>query len=109
MHRDNLDVPVVEFVEVLNEHVQAGRIRVFGGSNWSLERIQEANAYAESKGLQGFGIVSNNFSLARMVDPVWKGCIAASEAKQKAWFEETKTPLLSWSSQARGFFTDRAG
>ncbi|MEM6822797.1 MAG: aldo/keto reductase [Verrucomicrobiota bacterium] len=109
MHRDNLDIPVEEFIDALNEHYNAGRIKVFGGSNWSTERIDAANAYAKSKGLQGFGVVSNNFSLARMVNPVWGGCIAASDPQQKKWFEKTQTPLLAWSSQARGFFTDRSG
>jgi len=109
MHRDNLAVPVAEFVDVLNENHRAGRIKVFGGSNWSLERLQEANAYAEKKGLQKFGVVSNNFSLARMVKAVWDGCISATDPAFKQWLEETETPLLSWSSQARGFFTERAG
>jgi len=36
MHRDNLKVPVGEFVEVLNQHHRAGRIKTFGGSNWTL-------------------------------------------------------------------------
>jgi predicted dehydrogenase/diketogulonate reductase-like aldo/keto reductase len=109
MHRDNLDIPVGEFVDVLNEHHQAGRIKSFGGSNWSLERLREANAYAEKKGLQKFGVVSNNFSLARMVDPVWTGCVSAKDPTFKSWLEKTQTPLLAWSSQARGFFTERAG
>jgi aryl-alcohol dehydrogenase-like predicted oxidoreductase len=107
MHRDNPEIPVGEFVDVLNEHVRAGRIRIFGGSNWALKRIEEANAYARQKGLQGFSVVSNNFSLARMVDPVWAGCIAASDAESRAWLTKTQMPLLPWSSQARGFFTDR--
>lgn len=104
MHRDNLDVPVGEFVDVLNEHVKAGRIKTFGGSNWSLARVQAANDYAASKGLQGFSVVSNNFSLARMVNPVWTGCVSASDVDSRMWFEKTQTSLLSWSSQARGFF-----
>jgi predicted dehydrogenase/aryl-alcohol dehydrogenase-like predicted oxidoreductase len=104
MHRDNLDIPVSEFVDVLNDHVKAGRIRAFGGSNWTLERVDAANAYAKSKGLQGFDVVSNNFSLARMIDPVWAGCVAASDPQSRAWFEQTQIALLSWSSQARGFF-----
>ena len=109
MHRDNIDVPVGEFVEVLNEHYRAGRIKAFGGSNWTLARLQEANAYAEKKGLQKFTLVSNNFSLARMVDPVWPGCVAATDPDFRVWLEQTQTALLAWSSQARGFFTERAG
>ena len=34
LHRDNLDIPVGNFVEALNGEVKAGRIRIFGGSNW---------------------------------------------------------------------------
>jgi aryl-alcohol dehydrogenase-like predicted oxidoreductase len=109
MHRDNPAVPAGEFVDVLNGHARAGRVGIFGGSNWSLERVAEANAWARAKGLQGFGAVSNNFSLARMVDPVWAGCIAASDPGSRRWLRETQTPLFAWSSQARGFFTERAG
>lgn len=109
LHRDNPDIPVGEFVDVLNEHQRAGRIRVFGGSNWSISRIEEANQYAKSNGLSPFSILSNNFSLARMVDPVWAGCISASDQESRAWLQRTQMPLMPWSSQARGFFTDRAG
>jgi aryl-alcohol dehydrogenase-like predicted oxidoreductase len=108
MHRDNLEIPVGEFVEVLNEHHRAGRIKAFGGSNWTLARLREAEAYAAKKGLQKFSCVSNNFSLARMVSPVWADCISASDAAFKKWIIESSISLLAWSSQARGFFTDRA-
>lgn len=108
LHRDNPDIPVGEFVDALNAEVQAGRIRVFGGSNWSLKRVAAANRYAQRKGLQGFGVVSNNFSLARMVDPVWPGCVSCSDAESRRWLKKHRLPVLSWSSQARGFFTDRA-
>lgn len=109
MHRDNPEIPVSEFVDVLNEHYRAGRIKAFGGSNWTLERLKEANAYAESRGLRKFDLVSNNFSLARMVQPVWKNCVASSTPEFRQWHTETGGALLAWSSQARGFFTDRAG
>ena len=108
MHRDNPQVPVGEFIDVLNEHRRAGRMRAFGGSNWSIERLEAAQAYARQKGLVGFAAVSNNLSLARMVDPVWAGCIAFSDAESRAWLARTQMPVLAWSSQARGFFTERA-
>lgn len=104
MHRDNEEIPVGEFIDVLNAHVKAGRIRVFGGSNWTVERVQAANDYAKSKGLQGFSAVSNNFSLAEMIEAPWAGCLASADAKSRAWFEKTQMPLMSWSSTGRGFF-----
>lgn len=104
LHRDNLEVPVGEFVDALNQFVAEGRITAFGGSNWSLERVAEANAYADAHGLQRFGAVSNQFSLATMNDPIWAGCISASDGASRRWLTEGQMPFFAWSSQARGFF-----
>ena len=104
MHRDNEDIPIGEFVDVLNELKDAGRIRVFGGSNWSLDRIKAANEYAAANGKTGFGAVSNHFSLARMVGPIWGIPVASSQPEYRAWHRETQTPCFAWSAQARGFF-----
>jgi len=106
LHRDNPDVPVSEFVDVVNGHKDAGQLGVFGGSNWSLERVDEANEYAAKNGLTGFTVLSNHMSLARMVEAPWSGCLAASDAESRKWLVEREIPLFPWSSQARGFFAD---
>ena len=108
LHRDNPEIPAGDFVEVLNDHYRAGRIKVFGGSNWTPQRIEEANEYADKHRIQRFTVWSNNFSLARMVKPVWAGCISASDSESRNWLEKNQMPLFPWSSQARGFFTGRA-
>ena len=77
---------------------------MFGGSNWSLDRVKKANAYAKKKGLQGFSVVSNNLSLAEMVKPVWAGCLHVHDAASRAYLKRSGLALLPWSSQARGFF-----
>ncbi|CUX66510.1 MULTISPECIES: aldo/keto reductase [Agrobacterium] len=110
MHRDNLDVPVGEFVDAMDAEVKRGRIRgIFGGSNWTRERMDEAAAYAEKNGKQAPGALSNNFSLAEMLDPIWAGCVAASDDEWKEWLKSRQIPNFAWSSQGRGFFTERAG
>ncbi len=110
MHRDNPDIPVGEFVDAMDAEVKAGRIRgPFGGSNWTRERFNEAIAYAERTGKTRPSVLSNNFSLAEMVDPVWAGCIASTGKDWMDWLAEKKVTNFAWSSQARGFFTDRAG
>jgi predicted dehydrogenase/aryl-alcohol dehydrogenase-like predicted oxidoreductase len=110
MHRDNPDVPVGEFVDAMDAEVAAGRIRgPFGGSNWSRERMDEAIAYAERSGKRKPAVLSNNFALAEMLEPIWSGCVTASTAEWKAWLQARQFPNFSWSSQARGFFTERAG
>jgi len=55
LHRDDPNVPVGPIVEALNEHVAAGRIKAFGGSNWTHKRIREANEYAAKHGLWAAG------------------------------------------------------
>ncbi|MCV3768480.1 aldo/keto reductase [Rhizobium sp. TRM95796] len=110
MHRDNPDVPVDEFVDAMDAEASAGRIRgIFGGSNWTRERMDAAIAYAEKSGKRAPAALSNNFSLAEMIDPIWAGCVAASNDEWKEWLVKTQTPNFAWSSQGRGFFTDRAG
>ena len=108
MHRDDPDVPVGEFMDVFHRHQSAGHIRAFGGSNWTLQRVQAANEYARSAGRPGFAAVSNHLSLARMIEAPWAGCLAASDDAWRQWLTRTQTPLMAWSSQAQGFVAGRA-
>jgi aryl-alcohol dehydrogenase-like predicted oxidoreductase len=110
LHRDDPRVPVGPIVEILNEHKKAGRIHAFGGSNWSVQRIQEANTYAEAHGLEGFVASSPNFSLAVQIKPPWPNCISISGPQgeaERAWYQATRMPLFTWSSLAGGFFSGR--
>ncbi len=108
MHRDNPAVPVGDFAEALNEAKAAGKIGIFGGSNWSPARIAEANAYAAARGLEPFRILNNNLSLAVMEKPVWAGCVTSNTPETLAFLRETGMIHLSWSSQARGYFLPEA-
>ncbi|MBL0375249.1 aldo/keto reductase [Rhizobium sp. KVB221] len=110
MHRDNPDIPVGEFVDAMDAEAKAGRIRgIFGGSNWTRQRLDEAIAYATRHGKATPAALSNNFALAEMLDTIWDGCVAASDDGWKDWLKKKQIPNFAWSSQARGFFTERAG
>ena len=104
MHRDNIEIPVDEFVDVLNEEKNKGRIKIFGGSNWTLERFNEANEWAEENNKTKLRILNNNLALCKMINPLWDGCISSNNDEILAYLEETKTAHLSWSSQGRGYF-----
>lgn len=106
LHRDDENVPVSVLLDALNAEVASGRIRAFGGSNWRPERLAEANAYAAEHGVQGFVVSSPNLALARPMEPMWAGCLSTLDA-ERAWYKESQLPLISWSSQAGGFFTGR--
>jgi len=110
LHRDDESVPVGPLVEVLNEHRKAGKIHAFGGSNWSHERIRQANEYADSHGLVAFAATSPNFSLAEQVKAPWEGCltIGGPEAgAARAWYEAQGIAVFAWSSLGGGFFSCR--
>jgi len=111
LHRDNPDVPVGPIVECLNEHVQAGRIHAIGGSNWTHQRIQEANEYAEAHDLVPFVASSPHFGLAEQVQDPWGGgCITISGPKEEAaqkWYQQTNMAIYAYSGLAHGFFSGR--
>jgi aryl-alcohol dehydrogenase-like predicted oxidoreductase len=111
LHRDDPTVPVGPIVEALNEHLEAGRIRAFGGSNWTHDRIAEANAYAAGHGLTPFVASSPNYGLADQIEDPWGGgCVTVSgpgNREARAWYVANEMPVLAYSSLARGLFSGR--
>ena len=111
LHRDDPSVDVAEIVETCSALIREGKIRAYGGSNWTHERIAQANAYAQSHGLMPFSVSSPNFSLARQVVDPWGGnCVSISgkEGEEaRAWYRETRLPVISYSSRAHGFLSGR--
>ena len=110
LHRDDPDVEVGPIVEILNEHKSLGRIGLFGGSNWTVPRIQEANEYAYKHNLEPFTVSSPNYSLAEQVKEPWADCISISGPQNEAdrhWYSEQNMPLFTWSSLAQGFLSGK--
>ena len=103
LHRDNSEVPVAEFIDALAEIKEEGLIDLIGASNWELDRFSEARAYAFNAKKEPFKVLSNNFSLAEMIEPVWPGCVGVNDAYMEYILKE-EILLFPWSSQARGFF-----
>lgn len=106
LHRDDGVTPAAEVIEMLNEFVRQKRIRFFAASNWSTAKMQEANAYAAAKRLQGFCCSQVCWALAT---PTWK--IASIEPTvrypldvDRRWHSQTQTPIMAYSCTARGYF-----
>ena len=103
LHRDNNDIPVSEFIDALDEIKAEGLIHKIGASNWKLERFKQARDFALKENKEPFTILSNNFSLAEMIDPVWPGCVAIDN-NFLDYIDQNNIILFPWSSTARGFF-----
>lgn len=106
LHRDDPSRPVGELIDALMEQQQRGRIRHFGCSNWSIERIEEAQDYAIANGHSGFVACQ----------PLWGLAEPSREAMQRycpgGYYEDGYQSLhqkgltmIPYSSQSRGFFT----
>ena len=79
LHRDDPEVEAGRIVELLNAMHEEGKIGAFGGSNWTHQRIEEANAYARKHQLIPFAVSSPNFGLADQVQDPWGGgCVTIS-------------------------------
>lgn len=111
LHRDDPALPVGPIVEALNEHLRAGRIRAYGVSNWTLERIKEAIGYAQDRGLVPIAANSPNYGLAEQVENPWgPGCVSLSGPDFQAerdWHAQKRLPVFAYSSLGRGLFSGR--
>ncbi len=111
LHRDDPDVDVGTIVEIFNALHAEGKIGAFGGSNWTHQRIEQANEYAYAHNLIPFSVSSPNFGLADQVQDPWGGgCVTISgsaNAEAREWYEKTKMPVIAYSSLGRGLFSGK--
>lgn len=115
LHRDNKEVPVGIIVEAMNRLYSEGKIKIYGGSNWTHERIEAANEYAAKHNLEPMRVSSPNFGLAEQVSDPWvgdakfgDGCVTLSGPENEAarkWYKDNNIPVFAYSSLARGFFS----
>lgn len=105
LHRDDRRVSVAEIIDALNEHVQAGRLRYLGVSNWTTERIAQANAYAAATGKRGLCISQPRLSLAVPTAPATDDRATRSlEPADFDWHARTGTAVMAYSSTGCGYF-----
>ena len=105
LHRDNIELPAGEILEFLNEYKKQGLIRWFGGSNWTAERLAEANNYAQAHNIQALSAVQNMWSLARLGAPLGDATCVVSEEKDIEYYRKSGLPLFPYTPQANGFFS----
>jgi aryl-alcohol dehydrogenase-like predicted oxidoreductase len=107
LHRDDPAQPVEVILGALIEHQRAGRIRWFGCSNWSVPRIEAAQAHARRIAHPGFVACQ----------PMWGLAVpdAAHRMPPRGYYEDGYADLhaagltmIPYSAQSRGFFTKLA-
>lgn len=111
LHRDERTTPVSDLMDTLYKHYTEGKILSYGVSNWEIDRIEEANAYARANNMPELIVSSPNYSLAQQYSlPFAPGSVTISGPENKAardWYTKTQMPVLAYSSMAGGFFSGR--
>lgn len=106
MHRDDPGKPVGEIMDALHEHVQAGRIRALGASNWTVARIRQANDYALKNGKTPFAISQIQWGLARTTPELWGDpTLVCMNEQEYADYLEMGIPVMGYASQGGGYFS----
>lgn len=103
LHRDDPREPVGAVVDMMHALVKRGLIRCWGASNWTRQRIEQANAYARGRGLSPIVASQPMWSLAEHPNP-GEADTRMTDADDLAWHERTQLPLFPWNSTARGYF-----
>ncbi|WP_407314023.1 aldo/keto reductase [Desulfosporosinus sp. SB140] len=106
LHRDDLSLSVDEIVENINSFIKEGKIRMVGCSNWSSDRIEQANQYAALKGLNGFSSSQIQWSLAHTSEDIYQDFgIVIMDEKEYEYYVHRNLPVFAYASQAQGFFS----
>lgn len=108
LHRDSPKADIPAILTELNRYQREGKIKIFGVSNWTCDRIQYANDCAEKMGLNGFKVSSPNYGVGIQVGDPWGGGVSiAGDSEALEWYRKTKIPVFAYSCLGRGMFSGK--
>ncbi|MDR2537532.1 MAG: aldo/keto reductase [Treponema sp.] len=109
LHRDDTERPVAEIIDTLDDAVQAGKIRWYGCSNWTLARVKQARDYATKKGTPGFVCSQLMWSLADIrFEHLSDKTLVGMDKEIHAYHAETKLSAMAYMGIAKGYFIRRS-
>lgn len=112
LHRDDPSAPLEPILESLALFQREGRIKAWGVSNWTHDRLRALDAMARAAGVPPIAASSPHFSLVDWTGPPWKGSvtIAGDENREaRAFYASSQVPVLAWAALSRGFFSGKPG
>ncbi len=106
LHRDDVTVPVEGIMDTLHDFVRQGLVKAVGASNWSIDRILKANAYAKSAGKTPFTVSQIQWSLVHTTPQiVGDPTLVCMDDGQYGQYTKAELPVMAFSSQGKGFFS----
>ena len=106
LHRDNPQLPVADVIGWLEAQKVKGKIRHYGCSNWSLQRIKDAQQYALSKGYAGFVCNQIQDSLADTNKAlITRMQLVVADKSFDSYHRQSGMNLMAYMAVAHGYFT----
>lgn len=106
LHRDDVNIPVNELMDTLNLLVKQGKTRAIGVSNWTCDRIKEANAYAEKYNLTKLSVSQIQWSLAECFPQNFNDLtLVCMNPEEYSQYLQMGIPVMAYSSQANGLYS----
>lgn len=106
LHRDDESQPVEVIMPILDRLVREGKTRYIGASNWTVARINQANAFARENGMATFS-ASQIYWCGAVINPkgVYDPTLVAMDDTEHAGYVRNRMPVMAYTSQARGLFS----
>lgn len=109
LHRDDENLPVGEIMETLHTFVKAGKVRCLGASNWSIDRIEQANQYAKEHQLTPFSASQIQWSLGKTTPKNMSDeTLVCMNNENYTQYLKKQIPIFAFESQAKGLFSKLA-
>ena len=105
-HRDNPQQSIAEEVETMEQFRREGKIRYYGCSNWTAERMREADAYCREKGYRGLVVDQAMLNIGvKYMKPLSDDTLEYIKGDIMKYHRENHQNLaVAYTSVASGFF-----
>ncbi len=107
LHRDHPTLPVDEIMDCLDDFVRHDHVRCLACSNWTAQRIAQANAYAQAHGKSPFIVNELMWSMAAINREGIPDDYVVMDEDALRLGQESGMSFMCYSSLAHGYFTRR--
>lgn len=106
LHRDDESKSVEAIMPILDSLVREGKTRFIGASNWTVARINEANAFARANGMAEFSVsqIFHNAAVINM-EGVYDPTLVVMDSTEHEGYEVNGIPVMAYTAQAQGLFS----
>jgi aryl-alcohol dehydrogenase-like predicted oxidoreductase len=105
VHCDDTNRSIEEIVDMMQGVKAIVKAKAIGVSNWSIERLREANNYAQKHGLTTFSANEFFWSIAEYNNKVWNSSISATmNSDLYNYIVDNDMLGIAYTFQAKGYF-----